>query len=147
MKNLLLIIFFLITFNLSSNDIYKIKIMGTLNGETITLPDGGNFNVFEANAAFSDSNGYYGDAIGRGIRETDKNNKITNIYAVLIFETSNGSKMMARPLRTESDISSGTGSFKILYATGVFKKNLGFNCKYAISTTKKGSFIQENICK
>ena len=140
-------IVFFISLNLNSSDIYKIKIMGTFDGETIKLPDGGNFNIFKGNAAFSDSDGNYGDALGRGIRETDKNNKITNIYAVLIFESSDGSKMMGRPNRTESDINAGAGSFKILYATGVFKKYIGFNCKYGISTTKNGSFIQENICK
>ena len=31
--------------------------------------------MFKANAAFSDSYGNFGDAIGRGVRETDKNNK------------------------------------------------------------------------
>ena len=121
--------------------------MGTFEGETIKLPNGGNFNIFKGNAAFSDSDGNYGDAIGRGIRETDINNQITNIYAVLIFESSNGSKMMVRPARTESDINAGAGSFKILFATGAFKKYIGFDCKYAITTTKNGSFIQENICK
>ena len=147
MKFYIAFIVFFISFNLSSNEIYKIKIMGIFEGETIKLPDGGNFNIFKGNAAFSDSDGNYGDAIGRGIRETDINNKITNIYAVLIFESSNGSKMMGRPIRTESDINAGAGSFKILFATGVFKKYIGFNCKYGISTTKNGSFIQENICK
>ena len=38
--------------------------------------------------------------------------------------------MMGRPNRTESDINAGAGSFKIsegMYATGVFKKYIGFN--------------------
>ena len=55
--------------------------------------------------------------------------------------------MMAGPNRTESDIKAGTGSYKILFANGVFKKYLGYNCKYGITTTKSGAFIQENICK
>ena len=103
--------------------------------------------MFKGNAAFSDTDGNYGDAIGRGVRETDKNNKVINIYAVLLFETPDGSNMMVRPQRNDSDIKAGTGSYNILYATGVFKKYLGFNCKYGITTTKSGSFIQENICK
>ena len=37
--------------------------------------------------------------------------------------------------------------FGILYATGVFDKYLRHNCKYGITTTKNGSFIQENMCK
>ena len=147
MRFYIVLIIFIISFNLNSSETYKIKIMGTFEGETIKLPNGGNFNIFKGNAAFSDSDGNYGDAIGRGIRETDINNQITNIYAVLIFESSNGSKMMVRPSRTESDINAGAGSFKILFATGAFKKYIGFNCKYAITTTKNGSFIQENICK
>lgn len=147
MRFYIVLIIFIISFNLNSSEPYKIKVMGTFEGETIKLPNGGNFNIFKGNAAFSDSDGNYGDAIGRGIRETDINNQITNIYAVLIFESSNGSKMMVRPARTESDINAGTGSFKILFATGAFKKYIGFNCKYAITTTKNGSFIQENICK
>ena len=147
MRFYIVLIIFIISFNLNSSETYKVKIMGTFEGETIKLPNGGNFNIFKGNAAFSDSDGNYGDAIGRGIRETDINNQITNIYAVLIFESSNGSKMMGRPARTDSDINAGTGSFKILFATGVFKKYIGFNCKYGISTTKNGSFIQENICK
>ena len=147
MRFYIVLIILIISFNLKSSETYKIKIMGTFEGETIKLPNGGNFNIFKGNAAFSDSDGNYGDAIGRGIRETDINNQITNIYAVLIFESSNGSKMMVRPARTESDINAGTGSFKILFATGAFKKYIGFNCKYAITTTKNGSFIQENICK
>ena len=147
MRFYIVLIIFIISFNLNSSETYKVKIMGTFDGETIKLPNGGNFNIFKGNAAFSDSDGNYGDAIGRGIRETDINNQITNIYAVLIFESSNGSKMMVRPARTESDINAGTGSFKILLATGAFKKYIGFNCKYAITTTKNGSFIQENICK
>jgi hypothetical protein len=147
MRFYIVLIIFIISFNLNSSETYKIKIMGTFEGETIKLPNGGNFNIFKGNAAFSDSDGNYGDAIGRGIRETDINNQITNIYAVLIFESSNGSKMMVRPARTESDINAGAGSFKILFATGAFKKYIGFNCKYAITTTKNGSFIQENICK
>ena len=147
MRFYIVLIIFIISFNLNSSETYKIKVMGTFEGETIKLPNGGNFNIFKGNAAFSDSDGNYGDAIGRGIRETNINNQITNIYAVLIFESSNGSKMMVRPARTESDINAGTGSFKILFATGAFKKYIGFNCKYAITTTKNGSFIQENICK
>ena len=147
MRFYIVLIIFIISFNLNSSETYKVKIMGTFEGETIKLPNGGNFNIFKGNAAFSDSDGNYGDAIGRGIRETDINNQITNIYAVLIFESSNGSKMMVRPARTESDINAGAGSFKILFATGAFKKYIGFNCKYAITTTKNGSFIQENICK
>ena len=147
MRFYIVLIIFIISFNLNSSEHYKIKLMGTFEGETIKLPNGGNFNIFKGNAAFSDSDGNYGDAIGRGIRETDINNQITNIYAVLIFESSNGSKMMVRPARTESDINAGAGSFKILFATGAFKKYIGFNCKYAITTTKNGSFIQENICK
>ena len=147
MRFYIVLIIFIISFNLNSSETYKIKVMGTFEGETIKLPNGGNFNIFKGNAAFSDSDGNYGDAIGRGIRETDINNQITNIYAVLIFESSNGSKMMVRPARTESDINAGAGSFKILFATGAFKKYIGFNCKYAITTTKNGSFIQENICK
>ena len=147
MRFYIVLIIFIISFNLNSSETYKIKIMGTFEGETIKLPNGGNFNIFKGNAAFSDSDGNYGDAIGRGIRETNINNQITNIYAVLIFESSNGSKMMVRPARTESDINAGAGSFKILFATGAFKKYIGFNCKYAITTTKNGSFIQENICK
>ena len=136
-----------IPFSLLGGEVYKIKIMGRLEGETIKLPNEGKFNMFTANAAFSDSDGNYGDAIGRGVRETDKNNKIINLYAVLVFETPDGSNMIARPKRTASDIKAGTGSYKILYATGAFKKYLGHNCKYAITTTKSGSFIQENICK
>ena len=146
-KLILNLIIFLIPLNLIGNDTYKIKIMGRFDGETVKLPNQGKFNMFKANAAFSDSDGNYGDAVGRGVRETDKNNKIINIYAVLIFETPDGSSMMARPNRTESDIKAGTGSYKILYASGVFKKYLGYNCKYGITTTKSGSFIQENICK
>ena len=147
MRFYIVLIILIMSFNLNSSETYKIKIMGTFEGETIKLPNGGNFNIFKGNAAFSDSDGNYGDAIGRGIRETDINNQITNIYAVLIFESSNGSKMMVRPARTESDINAGAGSFKILFATGAFKKYIGFSCKYAITTTKNGSFIQENICK
>ena len=147
MKFIIFIILFYIPFNLSSNDTYKIKIMGTIDGETIKLPDGGNFNIFRGNAAFSDSDGNYGDVIGRGIRETDINNKLTNIYAVLIFESADGSKMMGRPNRTESDIDAGSGSFEILQANGIFTKYLGYKCKYGISTTKNGSFIQESNCK
>ena len=146
-KLILNLIIFLIPLNLVGNDTYKIKIMGRFDGETVKLPNQGKFNMFKANAAFSDSDGNYGDAVGRGVRETDKNNKIINIYAVLIFETPDGSSMMARPNRTESDIKAGTGSYKILFANGVFKKYLGYNCKYGITTTKSGAFIQENICK
>ena len=55
--------------------------------------------------------------------------------------------MLTRPIRTESDIQAGAGSFVILHATGVFKKYLQYKCKYAISTSDTGAFIQENICK
>ena len=40
--------------------------------------------------------------------------------------------MLTRPIRTESDIKAGAGSFVILHATGVFKKYLQYKCKYAI---------------
>ena len=129
-KLILNLIIFLIPLNLVGNDTYKIKIMGRFDGETVNLPNQGKFNLFKANAAFSDSDGNYGDAVGRGVRETDKNNKIINIYAVLIFETPDGSSMMARPNRTESDIKAGTGSYKILFANGVFKKYLGIIAKW-----------------
>lgn len=137
----------LISSNIYGNEVYKIKIMGKFEGETVKLPNEGKFNIFFADAAFSDNDGNYGDAIGRGVRETDKNDKVINIYAVLIFETPDGSSMMSRPQRSESDIKAGTGSYTILYATGVFKKYLGYICKYGITTTKSGAFIQENICK
>ena len=144
---LFILLFFIIQFHLVSADIYKITIMGTFSGETISLPNGGNFNVFKGNAAFSDSDGNYGDATGRGIRETNKDKKLTNVYAILIFESEDGSKMMARPKRVQSRIDAGAGKFEILSANGKFKKYQGYNCNYAISTTKNGSFIQECICK
>ena len=146
-KSLLLFIILIMPLNLLSTEIYRIKIMGKFSGETINLPNQGKFNMFKANSAFSDSDGNYGDAIGRGVRETDKNNKVINVYAVLIFEAPDGSNMLVRPQRSDSDIKAGTGSYNILYATGVFKKYLGYKCKYGITTTKSGSFIQENICK
>ena len=54
--------------------------------------------------------------------------------------------MLARPIRTESDIS-WRRQFYYLHATGVFEKYLQYKCKYAISTSDTGAFIQENICK
>ena len=146
-KFILIFIMLNFTIKLQGIEVYKIKIMGKFDGETVKLPNEGRFNMFQANAAFSDTDGNYGDAIGRGVRETDKNNKVIDIYAVLIFETYDGSSMLARPQRRESDIKAGTGSYTILYATGVFKKYLGYKCKYAVTTTKNGAFIQENICK
>ena len=71
-KPVLCIIIFLITLNLLSNDTNKIKIMGRFEGETVKLPNQGKFNLFKANAAFSDSDENYGDAVGRGVRETNK---------------------------------------------------------------------------
>ena len=73
-KLVLYFIIFFIPLNLLGNDTYKIKIMGRFEGETVKLPNLGKFNLFKANAAFSDSDGNYGDAVGRGVRETDKNN-------------------------------------------------------------------------
>ena len=67
-KLILNLIIFLIPLNLVGNDTYKIKIMGRFDGETVKLPNQGKFNLFKANAAFSDSDGNYGDAIGRGVR-------------------------------------------------------------------------------
>ena len=55
--------------------------------------------------------------------------------------------MLAKPIRTESDKQAGAGSFVILNATGVFKRYLQYKCKYAISTSDTGAFIQENVCK
>ena len=145
-----IIFFFLIilfSHKLLSNDSYRITIMGKFAGETLQLPNEGKFNAFKADAAFSDSDGNFGDAIGRGVRETDRYNKIINSYMVLVFKSSEGSKMLARPTRSESDIQAGAGSFVILHATGVFKEYLQYKCKYAISTSDTGAFIQENVCK
>lgn len=138
---------FFLSLKLTAQDVYKIRIMGKFEGETSLLPNEGKFNMFTAKAAFTDSDGNYGDSIGRGVRETDKNNKIVNLYVIITFETPDGSSMMVRPIRTESDIQAGTGSYDITFATGVFKKYIGLSCKYGITTTKGGAFIQENICK
>ena len=146
-KFIFIFLFTLVSQNIFSNTIYKITIMGKINSETLYLPNEGKFNSFKVDAAFSDSDGNFGDAIGRGVIETNNNNKITNLYAVLIFKTTDGSTMFTRPVRTESDIKAGTGSFDILYATGAFKKYLNFNCKYAISRTSSNAFIQKNACK
>ena len=73
--------------------------------------------------------------------------QLSILYVVLVFKSSEGSTMLARPIRTESDIKAGAGSFIILHATGVFEKYLQYKCKYAISTSDTGAFIQENICK
>ena len=70
-----------------------------------------------------------------------------NLYVVLVFKSAEGSTILTRPIRTESDIQAGTGSIVILHVTGVFKKYLQYKCKYAISTSDTGAFIQENICK
>ena len=145
-----IIFFFFIVFlsnKLLSNDTYIITIMGKIDGENLQLVNEGKLNMFKANAAFSDSDGNFGDAIGRGVRETDRNNTMINLYVVLVFKSSEGSTMLTRPIRTESDIQAGAGSFVILHATGVFKKYLQYKCKYAISTSDTGAFIQENICK
>ena len=66
---------------------------------------------------------------------------------VLVFKSSEGSTMLARPTRSESDIQAGAGNLAILHATGVFKEYLQYKCKYAISTSDTGAFIQENICR
>ena len=146
-KFIFIFLLIFISQNILSNDIYKITIMGKIISETLQLPNEGNFNTFKGEAAFSDSDGNFGDAIGRGVIETNNNNKITNLYAVLVFKTADGSAMLTRPMRTESDIKAGTGSFDILNATGTFKKYLNYNCKYAISRTTSNAFIQENVCK
>ena len=57
------IIFFLLIIlsshkSLSTNS-YKITIMGKFDGETLQLPNEGKFNVFKADAAFSDSDGNF----------------------------------------------------------------------------------------
>ena len=71
-KLILNLIIFLIPLNLVGNDTYKIKIMGRFDGETVKLPNQGKFNLFKANAAFSDSDGNYGDAVGRGVKKLIK---------------------------------------------------------------------------
>ena len=53
--------------------------------------------------ADAQEDGNFGDAIGRGVRETDKNNTIINLYVVLVFKSSEGSTMLTRPIRTESE--------------------------------------------
>ena len=83
-----IIFFFLIVFlsnKLLYNDTYKITIMWKIDAETLQLPNEGKFNTFKANAAFSDSDGNFGDAIGRGVRETDRNNTMINLYVVLVL--------------------------------------------------------------
>ena len=107
--------------NLMSNEAYKIKIMGKFDGETVKLPNEGTFNMFTANAAFSDSDGNFGDAIGRGVRETDKNNKIINLYSLRYPDGSKNDKTS----ENRSDIKAEQ-FFDILHATGVFSKYLGY---------------------
>ena len=59
-----------------------------------------------------------------------------SILVVLVFKSSEGSTMLARPIRTESDIKAGAGSFIILHATGVFKNiyNINVNMQYQLQT-------------
>ena len=57
-----IIFFFLIVFfsnKLLSNDTYEITIMGKFDGETLQLPDECKFNVFKADATFSDTDGNF----------------------------------------------------------------------------------------
>ena len=56
-----------------------------IDGETLQLPNVGKFNTFKANAAFSDPDANFRDAIGRGVRETDRNNTMINLYFSISF--------------------------------------------------------------
>ena len=120
--------------------------MGKEKNTTVILPDGSSFNTFYSEGAFTDSYGNYGDITGRGVRETDSNQNIKSVSALLIFETKNNGKFFAKANRIDSKIEAGAGYFDILFGNGKFKNLKGKRCNYGLTITQK-SFIMEGLCK
>ena len=98
MRYLLLFTSILLIFlvKLHAEDVYRFKTMGKEKNTTVILPDGSSFNTFYSEGAFTDSYGNYGDITGRGVRETDINQNIKSVSALLIFETKNNGKFFAK---------------------------------------------------
>ena len=148
MRYLLLFSSILLTFlvKLHAEDVYRFKTMGKEKNTTVILPDGSSFNTFYSEGAFTDSYGNYGDITGRGVRETDSNQNIKSVSALLIFETKNNGKFFAKANRVDSKIEAGAGYFDVLFGSGSFKNLKGKRCNYGLTITQK-SFIMEGLCK
>ena len=131
---------------LQAEEVYRFKTMGKEKNTTVKLPDGSSYNTFYSEGAFTDSDGNYGDMNGRGVRETDSNENIKSVSALLIFETKNNGKFFAKANRIDSKIEAGAGYFDVLFGSGSFKKLKGKRCNYGLTITQK-SFVMEGLCK
>ena len=148
MKNILILITFLIISIGSASENYKFRIMGnSINNDITELPDNSIFNIFEGKGAFTDNDGNIGDFSSKGVRQTNDKGILKKLIAIMIFETADGSKVWGTPTRVESDLDIGAGFFDVFYATGSLKKLSNKRCQYGLTPTKNDSFVMEGFCK
>ena len=118
-------IFLILLVKLKAEEVYRFKTMGKEKNTIVKLPDGSSYNTFYSEGAFTDSDGNYGDMNGRGVRETDSNENIKSVSALLIFEKKNNGKFFAKANRIDSKIEAGAGYFDVIFGSGSFKKLKG----------------------
>ena len=147
MKIILSIIFMFLNAQLFA-DKYEFKIMGnSIKNDILELPDKSKFNIFEGKGAFTDNRGNVGDFSSRGVRQTDKDDILIRLNAVLVFKTNEGSELWAYPTRIKSDLQVGAGYFDVFHSTGNLKNLFKKKCQYGLTVTKEKSFLMQGFCK
>ena len=145
------IIFLMIFINISlgyAKENYKFRIMGnSINNDITELPDKSIFNIFEAKGAFTDNDGNIGDFSSKGVRQTNHKGVLKKMIAIVVFETTDGSKVWGTPYRAESDLDIGAGFYDVFYASGSLKKLSNKRCQSGLTPTKNQSFVMEGFCK
>ena len=82
---LILLLNFIIHF-LFSDDIYKFRMIFSIQPTTINLPDGSIFQIVSGKGGFTDNRGNFGDILAHGTREADMNNNLLDTNVLFVVE-------------------------------------------------------------
>ena len=148
MKYIVITSFYFLIFSLLSDDLYKFRMIFSIEPITLELPDGSIFQIVAAKGGFTDNKGNFGDVQANGTREADRENNLIDTNVLIILEKDKKNKFWGKAIRKNSDTDVGGGGvFHIIAGIGEFEKLVGKKCNYALAATKKLTVMQDVICK
>ncbi len=142
MKKLVLIIYFLFTSTLLSEE-YILEALGDFSRKEINL-ENKIFTIFETKFKWKDSFGEYGIGYCIGHMENVKDN--LDLYNLCENTDSQGEKFWLEGIR-KTGKERGVGTLTYIKTSEKYKRFLNIKCKYGVSWFNQDSFFLNQKCK
>ena len=144
-KNIYILIIFIISNELFSNDlINEFNFSSSLDG-LYTLNDGRKFEATTLSGHIKNNLGYYGIIKCSSLIETKKE-KLIFLKVICEISLNDNNKIWTVLERNSETFNAGIGRSVIIDATGKFKILIGTECMYAVTKYESSSFVIEK-CK